>query len=85
MSKQYSVCLLLLTTLLSGTLFAQRYQGRDHTVFHAPAPPAKHAATQNAGAPGTRSTDPNRRREVTFSGSSAPRTAPPPSVSPRLK
>jgi len=38
--------------LWGGTLFAQHAQGRDHTVFHRPAPPPpparQHAATPTA-------------------------------------
>jgi len=30
---------LAITTLLTGSLFAQRYPEHDHTVFHRPAPP----------------------------------------------
>jgi hypothetical protein len=87
MLKQYSVRLLMFA-LLSGTLFAQRYQGRDHTVFHAPAsPPAKHSSNQAAAnASNVRTSDATRHRDVTFSNPSGSRTATQSApISPRIK
>jgi hypothetical protein len=66
-----------LFVLFATQLFGQRYQERDHTVFHRPAPPAKHqSATPGAAATNrtpvtassttTRASDSNRRHEATF-------------------
>jgi hypothetical protein len=69
---------LLAVTVLAGTLFAQRYQGRDHTIFHAPAaPPAKHApsaAAANASAV-AHPADATRRHDVNFGTSPASHSA----------
>jgi len=76
------------SALLScGSLFAQRYQGRDHTVFHPPAsPPAKHSSNQTgANASSARAADSTRHHEVTFATPSNSHTAQPTQLSSRPK
>jgi hypothetical protein len=87
MFKLFSVRMLVAAMLLGGTLFAQHYQGRDHTVFHPAAPaPAKHATTAPAAPPlGARTPDSGRRHDVTYSSASTPHTPQPPQTSPRTK
>jgi len=71
--------------LSGGALFAQHYQGRDHTVFHRPAPPpARHASNATtATTASTHTADATRRHEGTFSGSSTTHNPQPPQLSPR--
>ena len=78
---------LVLVTLLSSSLLAQRYQAHDHTVFHPPAPPAKHASTQTgAGTSNSRtSNDASRHHDVTYSSSASSHTAQPVQIPSRVK
>jgi cytoskeletal protein RodZ len=87
MFKLFSLRMFLAAMLLGGTLFAQHYQGRDHTVFHPAAPPpAKHPTAAPAATPsGTRASDTSRRHEATYSSSTATHTAQPPQTYPRPK
>jgi hypothetical protein len=77
--------LFAIVLLWGAALFAQHYQGRDHTVFHRPAPPpAKHASTATAAsAPASRPSDATRRREPAFSGPSSSRSPQAPQLSSR--
>jgi hypothetical protein len=87
MFKLFSVRMFVAAMLLGGTLFAQHYQGRDHTVFHPAAPaPAKHATTAPGTTPsGARTSDSAKRHDVTYSSSTTPHTPQPPQSSPRPK
>jgi len=67
--------LLLISLLFSAALFAQQYQGRDHTVFHPRTPPpAKHSSNPTAaGTTGAHATDSTaRHHEATTSSNSHP-------------
>ncbi len=80
--------LVLATVVLTcGSLFAQHYQGRDHTVFHPPAsPPAKHSSNlASANASSARAADATRHHDVKFSSPSVSHTAQPTQLSPRPK
>lgn len=87
MFKLFSVRMFVAAMLSGGTLFAQQYQGHDHTVFHpAAAAPAKHVTTaQGATASGARTSDSGRRHDLTYSSSITPHTPPPPQSSPHTK
>ena len=90
MFKLFSIRMFVAAMLLGGTLFAQQYQGRDHTVFHpATAAPAKHATTAQGTTPsGARASDSGKRRDATYSSSATPHTPQPPEPpqsSPRTK
>ena len=74
---KFPIHLLLTVTVLTGALFAQRYQGRDHTIFHAPAPPAKHASAAAANSTMAHPADATRHHDVNFSAPPASRSAAP--------
>ena len=82
----HSLLVITAFALLTAPLLAQRYQERDHTVFHRPAAPPKHQAAStgvtavnhpSAGVPGTatHATEQGRHHDMTLT--------PPASVEPR--